>query len=590
MSRDLTTLGPAATGQEDMDLSLLTAITQEILGTHQLRELPWKVVQEVGQRLGIPYTGFALLVRGEALIFGAAHGGGADYRQLLAEGAEIARLPTGMGITGRAVRERRTQVVRDVASDPDYFAVPWLADTRVEVSIPVIRRDQVLGVLDLQSPDPEAFPPAVVEQVESIAPLIGVAIETAQAIEALEDTNRQLRLSEAVSRIVVGALDVPDLANRVSIKIREELGVECLAVFRVQQREGTVELAGCALEPGFPGPLRTQVRLGQGLLGRVAESACALVFDGIVEPTREDAVCDGSLSELAVPLASTGRVVGILHLASAKAHRFAPRDAQLLEAVAVPIAHALASALAMDRLEQLRGELSGMIVHDLRNPLMVVLTALRVLDRVPAVQEDSRCQRYLRNASVAGDELLRMIGSLLDLQKLESGEIKLQRTVFSLGDVVARVVAGSQILAEVEEVDLDAEILPEIPPVRADLDLVLRTVENLVGNAVKFTPAGGRVRARVRAATPEELSVRNLAARTGVLVEVVDSGEGIPEEDQERIFEKFGVVESRKRRVKVSTGLGLAMCKLVIVAHQGVIWVESRPGAGSRFAFILPCE
>jgi signal transduction histidine kinase len=244
----------------------------------------------------------------------------------------------------------------------------------------------------------------------------------------------------------------------------------------------------------------------------------------------------------------------------------------------------------MDRLEQLRGELSGMIVHDLRNPLMVVLTALRVLDRVPAVQEDSRCQRYLRNASVAGDELLRMIGSLLDLQKLESGEIKLQRTVFSLGDVVARVVAGSQILAEVEEVDLDAEILPEIPPVRADLDLVLRTVENLVGNAVKFTPAGGRVRARVRAATPEELSVRNLAARTGVLVEVVDSGEGIPEEDQERIFEKFGVVESRKRRVKVSTGLGLAMCKLVIVAHQGVIWVESRPGAGSRFAFILPCE
>jgi signal transduction histidine kinase len=573
-----------------MDLSLLMAITKEIVGTHQLQDLPWKVVEEVGLRLGIPYTGFALATRKGELVFSAAHGGRADHRALLSDGSRTALLPAGQGIAGRALRERHTQIVRDVSADRDYFAVPWLADTRVEVCIPVLRAGEVLGILDLQSPDPDAFPQDLVSKVESIAPLIGVAIETAGAISALEDSNRQLQLSEAVSRIVVGAANVSDLASRVAIKIREEFGVECVAVFRAQAREGALDLAGCASEPGFGGPLSTQARHGQGLVGRVAQSACALVFDSVVEPTREDALCSESQSELCVPLASTGRVAGVLHLASVVPRRFGPRDAQLLEAAAVPIAHAMASAVAMDRLEQLRNELSSMIVHDLRNPLMVVLTALRVLERVSAVQEDPRCQRYLRNASVAGDELLRMIGSLLDLQKLESGEINLQRTVFSLGDVVQRVVAGSQILAEVEEVDLDAEIASDLPPIKADLDLVLRTVENLVGNAVKFTPSGGRVRARVRRASREELASRSMTAGGGLLVDVVDSGEGIPEEDQERIFEKFGVVESRRRRVKVSTGLGLAMCKLVISAHKGSIWVESRPGAGARFVFILPLE
>lgn len=571
-----------------VDLELLQAITQEILGTLRLRELLWKVVEEVGERLCIPFVCLALVRHDKEIVFHAAHGGRADYRHIFEQSTHSFCTPISTGITGRAVRLRRTQVVEDVAKDPDYLAVPWMLGTHSEVSIPILLRGQVLGVLDVQSPEDQVLSPSVVSQLEYIAPLIGIAVENARAIDDLEDRNRQLRLSEAVSRIAVGASNVSDLANRVSVKIREELSVEYVGVSRIVARDGVLDLLGCALEPGFLGPVESRQRLGQGFLSRVVHSGCSLVFDSSVEPSREEALSNASQSELAVPLSSTGRVVGVLHLASVTSRRFDPEDAQLLEAVATPIAHALASAMAMDRIEQLRGELSGMIVHDLRNPLMVVLTALRVLERVPAVQEDSRCQRYLRNAGVAGDELLRMITSLLDLQKLESGELRLQRTVFSVGDVVARVVAGSQILAEVEEVDLQVSVLPDTPTVLADLDLVLRTVENLVGNAVKFTPAGGNVRVAVRAATAEELASRNIPNSVGVLVEVVDSGEGIPEEEQERIFEKFGVVESRKRRVKVSTGLGLALCKLVITAHQGAIWVESRPGAGARFVFLLP--
>lgn len=574
----------------ESDFQLLQAIAQEILTTRDLKDLLWTIVRVVGDQLGIYYVTIALLEEGR-LVFRSAHGGGLDNEQLFAgQDAESMTLPAGQGLVGRAMRERATVRVDDVSADPDYCAVDFLSDTRSEVSIPIVSDDRVLGVLDAQATELAGFDDRAVRQLELLAPLIGVALESARVIGRLEDQNRQLALSAAVSRIAVGATDVEDLARRVSVRLREEFGVQFVGVSVLDRAGAQLALVGCAMEPGFVAEPPTTWSVEHRLLGRAVASECTLVFDAEVEPSREEGFSDASQSEIAVPLKSGGKVVGVLHLVSTQRGWFDPDDAQVLEALAGPIAHALANAVALMRISELRNDLSSMIVHDVRNPLMVVLTALKVLERVPSVQEDTRCQRYLRNAGVAGDEVLRLVGSLLDIQKLEFGELSLQRTEFNLGDVVARVVTNNRILAEVEEVSLDYHAGPELPAVRADLDLVLRTVENLVGNAVKFTPSGGAVRVAVQSATREELGQHLPGAQRGVLVEVRDSGEGIPVEEQTRIFEKFGVVESRKRRVKVSTGLGLALCKLVVTTHGGAIWVDSQVGQGSRFAFILPME
>lgn len=572
----------------ESDFQLLGAIAQKILSTRDLKDLLWTVVRAVSDQLGIYYVSIALLEEGR-LVFRSAHGGGLDNVQLFAgRDAEAMTLPVGRGLVGRAVKRRATERVDDVRLDPDFYAVDFLPDTRSEVAIPIVSHDRVLGVLDVQATTVAAFDERAVRQLELLAPLVGVALENARVIDRLEDQNRQLALSAAVSRIAVGASDVDDLARRVSIRLREELGVEFVGVTVLDPAGTLLELVGCAMAPGFVETPPTSWALEHRLLGRAVVSECTLVFDADVEPSREGGFSDASQSEMAVPLTSGGKVVGVLHLVSTQPSRFDPDDAQVLEALAGPIAHALANAVALMRISELRNDLSSMIVHDVRNPLMVVLTALKVLERVPSVQEDTRCQRYLRNAGAAGDEVLRLVGSLLDIQKLESGELTLQRTEFGLGDVVARVVANNRILAEVEEVSLDYHRSPDLPAVRADLDLVLRTVENLVGNAVKFTPSGGAVQVAVQLATRSELSEHLPGVQSGVLVEVRDSGEGIPEEEQLRIFEKFGVVESRKRRVKFSTGLGLALCKLVVTTHGGAIWVDSQLGHGSRFAFILP--
>jgi NtrC-family two-component system sensor histidine kinase KinB len=572
------------------DFQLLQAIAQEILASPDLADLLWTIARAVAARLGFYHVSIALVEEGR-LVFRAAHGAGLDNKQFFTDmDADAMVLPLDCGLVGRAVRQRATVCVDDVAADPDYYPVAHLPDTRSEVSIPIVSRDRVLGVLDVQAATVAAFDDRAVHQLELLAPLIGVALENARAIARLEDQNRQLALSAAVSRIAVGAGDAEDLARRVCIRLREELGVQYAGVSVVDPAGTLLQLVGCALQPGFVESPPTTWSLDHRLVGRAAASECTLVLDAAVEPSTEGAFCEASRCEIAVPLKSAGKVVGILHLVCDEAGHFEPVDAQVLEALAGPVAHALANAVALRRISQLRNDLSSMIVHDVRNPLMVVLTALKVLERIPAVQEDSRCQRYLRNAGVAGDEVLRLVGSLLDIQKLESGELTLQRTEFNLGDVVSRVVANNRILAEVEEVTLDLDAATGLPAVRADLDLVLRTVENLVGNALKFTPSGGVVQVAVRLADAAELDRQLAGVARGVLVEVRDSGEGIPVGDQLRIFEKFGVVESRRRRVKVSTGLGLALCKLVVTAHGGAIWVDSEIGQGSRFAFILPAD
>ncbi|MFH2010627.1 MAG: GAF domain-containing protein [bacterium] len=579
---------PREVSDLESDFRLLQAVGQEILSSLDLRELLWKVVRVVGERLGFYYVAIAL-VEGDRLWFRAAHGGNLDNEALFRERAHEFWLPFERGITGRAALSGAIVVVDDVTADAHYHAVDFLPDTRAEIAMPIVSQGRVLGVIDAQSRRPSAFGEREVRQLELLAPLVGVALENTRVVGRLEERNRQLAITAAVSRIAVGATDVEDLANRVSIKLRETFEVSFVGVSVVEHPGGVMRLVGSAMEPGFTSAPPTSWSAEHGLLGRAVETECTLVYDARVEPGG-DAFAPDSQSEIAVPLVSGARVVGVIHLVSRAVGFFTPDDAQLLEAIAGPVAHALANALAMARIEQLRGDLSSMIVHDVRNPLTVVLTALKVLERVPGVQEDDRCQRYLRNAGVAGDEVLRLVGSLLDIQKLESGELTLQRTLFNIGDVAQRVVANNLILAEVEEVELLLETSTELPPVRADLDLVHRTVENLVGNALKFTPSGGTVQVAVRAATDRELSRHRVGARAGVLVEVVDSGEGIPEEEQVRIFEKFGVVESRKRRVKVSTGLGLALCKLVVTTHGGAIWVDSEPGRGSRFAFVLPVD
>jgi signal transduction histidine kinase len=222
------------------------------------------------------------------------------------------------------------------------------------------------------------------------------------------------------------------------------------------------------------------------------------------------------------------------------------------------------------RLQELRDNLTHMIVHDLRSPLTGILAAMELIGFDTASLSPEN-QGALRMANKALDDVISMINSMLDVSKIEAGELKPNLTECDLVEVVKEAAARLELLRG----DRTVELACDRPcPARLDRDLISRVIQNLVGNAFKFTNKSGTVRLRI-----EQLPKR-------VRISVTDDGPGIAPEHHARIFEKFGQAESIGPRA--GTGLGLTFCRLAVQAHAGSIGVESEPGKGSVFWFELP--
>lgn len=226
----------------------------------------------------------------------------------------------------------------------------------------------------------------------------------------------------------------------------------------------------------------------------------------------------------------------------------------------------------LQELEKLRDDMRNMIVHDLRTPLTAVIVGVQMLGNhgeLSATQRD-----MVSIATGGGNTLLGMINDLLDVEKMEAGSTQLRHDVLSPEALVTGAVEQVAMLAEIEQTALVIDIAPGMSTFTGDENKLSRTLVNLIANAIKFTRAG----TVIITASYEGENIR-FAVR--------DTGTGIPLEAFERVFEKFGQLDSHS---KVGTGLGLAFCKLAVEAHGGQIQVESTLGEGSTFSFTVPLQ
>ena len=213
--------------------------------------------------------------------------------------------------------------------------------------------------------------------------------------------------------------------------------------------------------------------------------------------------------------------------------------------------------------------------HELRTPLNAILgyTEL-VLDCIYGEIPD-RMRGVMERVQVNGRHLLGLINDVLDLAKIEAGQLTLEMAEYAMKEVVEGALDAVEPLAGEKQITLRSEISPDLPAGWGDERRLAQVLMNLIGNAIKFTDAG-------------EVSIRASTLDEALLVAVRDTGSGISEVDQGRIFDEFQQADSSSIRRKGGTGLGLSIAKRIIEMHGGCIWVESALGEGSTFSFTLP--
>ncbi len=226
---------------------------------------------------------------------------------------------------------------------------------------------------------------------------------------------------------------------------------------------------------------------------------------------------------------------------------------------------------ALEESIRARDALLSVVAHDLRNPLNVIaLSAHALIERSP-IGERRPLERILRSASRAQ----RMVRDLLAISVLETGNLSLDAKHVDTSRLLLSTVESQQDIAAEASVILSSDLSPSLPPVRGDEERLLEVLENLIGNAVKFTPAGGTI------------TVGAVARGDQVLIWVKDSGSGIPPEQLPHIFDRFWQAKKKERR---GLGLGLTICRGIVRAHQGLIWAESTVGVGTTVFVSLPAE
>jgi signal transduction histidine kinase len=244
----------------------------------------------------------------------------------------------------------------------------------------------------------------------------------------------------------------------------------------------------------------------------------------------------------------------------------------------------------MQEVDRLKSNFLATVSHELRTPLTSIIGYSEMLIEGLAGVLNVEQREYVQIIMEKGDQLLQLITGLLDVSRMDSGPLRLAREPLRVGELVSGILAAMAPLARRKRVDLRLESPADTPRVDGDREKLRQVLFNLIGNAIKFTPEGGRV-AVTLALGPLARDEELVAAAVGVLgmrVRVADSGIGIAPEKQVRIFEPFFQVDSSSTREYGGTGLGLTLVKSYVEAHGGRVWVESELGRGSAFTVTLP--
>ncbi|HEY74884.1 MAG TPA: GAF domain-containing protein [Thermoflexia bacterium] len=523
-------------------LALVSEVVQEIAAVHDLDTLLRETTERIVQTFKYDYVAVFLFDPDvQELVFTTGAGIFAGrtpvgFRQKLKE-----------GMIGWAAFLRETLLANDVRQEPRYIA-PYIKETQAELDVPIQYRDRLIGVLDIQSRQPNVFDETDVQAMEALAGHIATAIENARLHQTLrayaeeleqrvEERTAELRAERERIQAILDSIGegviVTDLRGRVEYMNPAAEEITGYSIEEMRGHHCEIWLAEEADRERFATMLES-LRVGRKWTGE----GVFLRKDG----TRYDA-------QLAVNpiLGPDGRSVAFV-------------------GVLTDITH-------LKELDRLKSQFIADAAHELRTPVTTIRLYVDLLRREPLSEKQAE---HLRMLAQEADLLAELVEDLLDLSRLERGVAPFEPEPLDLNDVVEEVVSRCAKQATAKGVTLAFEPESDLPTVTADRVQIQRAVSNLVVNAVNYTPAGGWV------------VVRTAAGDGRVEVIVTDTGYGIPDEEKGRIFDRFFRGSAAKKSGTVGSGLGLPIVREIAGLHRGGVEVESEVGRGSTFTLWLP--
>jgi GAF domain-containing protein len=489
---------------------------------------------------------------------------------------------------------------RDEPDPPTVYTTVIALGIRGVAMMPMLKEGRSVGVLIVARPTVGAFTDVEVALLQTFADQAVIAIENVRLFHELKARTAQLTRSVSelqalaeVGQAVSSTLELETVLSTIVSRAAQLAGADGATITEYDEATQEFQLrATHNYDAEFVEAFRvTPIRRGEGLSGLAAERREPMqVADIALEGAYHSHVRDhllrmGFRSLLAVPLLREDQVIGSLVVNRHTPGEFSSEVVELLQTFATQSTLAIQNARLFREVEdkgrqlavasQHKSQFLANMSHELRTPLNAVLgyTELILDETFGEVPEPIRDS--LERARNSGQHLLGLINDVLDLSKIEAGQLTLSLTDYAMEEVTQAVATGVESLAAEKKLALRVTVPTDLPPGKGDSRRIAQVLLNLVGNAIKFTESG-------------EVRVDVTVSNGTFAVSVADTGPGISEADQARIFEEFQQADSSTTRKKGGTGLGLAIAKRIVEMHGGRIWVESTLGQGSTFRFTVP--
>ena len=506
---------------------------------------------------------------------------------------------------GRLATTKQFQHVADaetetsyVERDPVFTPIVDIAGARTILYVPMLKEDTLVGALVIYRQEVRPFNDKQIALLTNFAAQAVIAIENAELLDELhqrtDDLSRSVSELQAlgeVSQSVNSTLDLKTVLSTIVSKAVQLSGTEAGTIYEFDEIRQEFKL-------------RTTYGMNEELIGALENEHIGLDEPSIAaavvqrEPTQvadlgnqvptavnEIILRAGYRALLLAPLLRGRDTIGLLVIRRRAPGEFPKSTRALLQTFADQSVVAIQNARLFGEIEEKSKELAeasqhksqflANMSHELRTPLNAILGYTELMADGAYGQPSEKMLGILKRLEANGRHLLGLINDVLDLSKIEAGQLELELSDYSVQDIAQTVRSTLEPLAADKKLAFKVEVPTELPPGRGDGRRLTQVLINLVGNAIKFTDAG-------------EVAIKAEANNGSYHVSVRDTGPGISAADQAKLFQEFQQADNAITRKKGGTGLGLAISKRIIEMHGGRMWVESQPGQGSTFRFTLP--